>query len=156
MLWCRFQQCLGMSAMLLVKGSPETVLFRYLSDYIFWGHNFGNNKRMRVIFFSKCLKINVDFKNLSESEKKNFFFWHKCIWNGIVQLSLLRTGYFSSAGNALTSRHNILHVNKRDIFQLNWLTRIKELEKIAVIQISTVLGQVCCFACRTVLWNWRF
>ena len=34
---------------------------------------------------------------------------------------MLRTGYLSSAANVLTSRATILHVNKRDFFQLNGL-----------------------------------
>ena len=51
MLWCRFQQCLWTSAMLLLQGSSETGLFSYLSNHNFGHRNFGNTKAMRVIFF---------------------------------------------------------------------------------------------------------
>ena len=43
-----------------------------------------------------------------------FCFWDNYIWIGIVKLPLLRTGYFSLAGNVLTSSRKVLHVNKRD------------------------------------------
>ena len=49
-------------------------------------------------------------------------FWYSCIWIRIANLSLLRTIYFSTApNNVLTSSCKILHVNKRDFCQLNWL-----------------------------------
>ena len=52
-------------------------------------------------------------------EKKFLFFQDRCIWIGIVKLSLLRTGYFSSAANVLTSSTKIWHANnKGDFFQL--------------------------------------
>ena len=49
-----------------------------------------------------------------------FWFWDNCIWIGIVQLSLLRAGYFSSAANVLKSSPKILYVNKGDFCELNW------------------------------------
>ena len=54
-------------------------------------------------------------------QKKAFCFWDNSTWLSIVQFSLLRTGYFSSVANVLTSRPKIFHVNKRDFFQLNWV-----------------------------------
>ena len=61
---------------------------------------------------------------MQQKIKKQFFcFWDNCIWICIVKLSLLRTGYFSSATNVLTSSPKVLHVNKRDFFQLNSLGR---------------------------------
>ena len=68
-------------------------------------------------FFSNCTKLNLDFKN----SEKSFFFWENCISIGIVKLSLLWTGYFSSAANVLTGCPKIFHVNQRNFFQLNWL-----------------------------------
>ena len=50
-----------------------------------------------------------------------FCFWHNCIWIRIVKLSLLRTGYFSSAANVLTSSPKIWHVNKRLFFEHNFV-----------------------------------
>ena len=121
MLWCRFQQCLGTSPMLLVQGSSETGLFILLSNHNIGVRNFGNTKAMRVTFFKKCL----NFKLISKMEQK---IWKTCfvseinsIWIGIDKLSLLRTGYFSTATNVLRSSPKILQVNKRDFCQLNWL-----------------------------------
>ena len=71
--------------------------------------------------FPKHLKFELNFKKSAQNREKEFSFWDNCIWIGIVKLSLLRTGYFSSAANVLTSSPKILHVNKRDVFQLNWL-----------------------------------
>ena len=49
--------------MFLLRGTSEIGLFRHLCDYIFGVGNFGNTKSMRVIlFFSKYLKFNLDFK----------------------------------------------------------------------------------------------
>ena len=72
-------------------------------------------------FDSKCLKFNVDFKNAAKNWEKVFCFWDNCIWIGIVKLSLVRAGYFSLAGNVLTSSHRIWLMANRDFFQLNCL-----------------------------------
>ena len=58
------------------------------------------------------------FKNAAKNWEIDFSFLDNYIWIGIVKLSLLRTGYFSSAANVLTSSPKIWHVNKRDFFQL--------------------------------------
>ena len=120
-LWCRFQQCLGTFIMLLLEGSSETGIFRHLSDYVFAVRNFENTISMKVIFFFKISKFNLDFGNGAGNSEKVFSFWDNCIWIGIVKLSLLRAGYFSLVANVLTSRSKILHVNTRDFFQLNFL-----------------------------------
>ena len=122
-LWCRFQKLFRTFTKSRIEESCETGLFRHLSDYVFGVRNFGNAKSVSVIFFSKCLKLNLDLEKASRNWKKVFCFSDNCIWTGIVKLSLLRTGYISSAANVLTSRLKILHVNKRDFFQLNWLGR---------------------------------
>ena len=70
-------------------------------------------------FLKKYSRFNSDFKNVARNWEKVFSFWYNCIWIGIVKLSLLRTRYFSSPANVLTSSPKILHVNKRDFFQLN-------------------------------------
>ena len=77
--------------------------------------------RWGSFFFSKYLKFKLDFKNAAKNSEKGFCFWDNFIWIGIVNLSLLRTGYFSSVANVLTSSTKICHVNKRDFFQLNRL-----------------------------------
>ena len=80
-------------------------------------------KLWRSSFFSKPSKFQIDFKNAAKISEKLSCFCYNCIWIGIVKLSLLRTGYFSSVANVLTSSPKILHVNKREFFQLNWLFR---------------------------------
>ena len=59
--------------------------------------------------------------------RKSYFLWDNCIWISIVKLSLLRTGYFSSAANVLRSSPKIWHVNKRDFFELNFLASHQQL-----------------------------
>ena len=119
---CRFKQCLGTFTMLLVEQSSETGLLDiYLTTFSecvileikkLWGSSFG----------SKFSKINLDFKNAAKNWEK-VFFWYNCICIGIVKLSLLRTNYFLSVADVLTRCPKILHVNKRDFFQLNFLGR---------------------------------
>ena len=95
-------------------------LFRHLSNYVFRVRNFGNTKAVRVIFFFQMYKIEFRFQKFSEKLRKIFFFWDNCIWIGIVKLSLLRTGYFSSAANVLTNSPKIWHINKRDFLEHNF------------------------------------
>ena len=71
--------------------------------------------------FSKSSKFKLHFKNPAKNWEIKICFWDNCIWIGIVNPSLLRTGYFSSTTNVLTSSPKIWHVNKRDFFQLSWL-----------------------------------
>ena len=124
-IWCRFQQCLGTFTMLLFEGSSKMGFFRHLSNHVFRVRSFGNAKAMKVISFSKRSKFQMDSKNAAKSSEKVFCFWENCIWIGIVKLSLLRTGYFSSAANVLTSSPKIWHVNKRDFFEQNFLASDK-------------------------------
>ena len=73
----------------------------------------------RSFFVSKYLIFHLDFKNSVKNSGKVLCFWENCIWIGIVKFSLLRTSYSSTAKNVLTSSPKILHVHKRDFFQLN-------------------------------------
>ena len=120
-LWCRFHKCLETFTMLLFEGFSELILFRHLHDHVFGVCNSGNTKSARVIFSSKYLKIKLDLKNTARNEEKDFSFCDNCILIGNNNLSLLRTGYFSSAANVLTSSPKIWDINKRDFFLLNWL-----------------------------------
>ena len=64
------------------------------------------------------------FRHLSDyvfGVRKIFSFWDNCIWIGIVKLSLLRTGYFSSAANVLTSSPKTWHVKKQLFFEHNFV-----------------------------------
>ena len=121
MLWCKFQQCLATSVMLLVEGSSGKEPFRHLSNHVFGVCNFRNTKAMRVMFFFKRFRISAWLQKSRKRLRKTFFFTDNCIWIGIVKLLLLRTGYLSSASIALTSSPKIWHVKKRDFFQLNGL-----------------------------------
>ena len=142
--------------MLLVKGFSKTGLFRNLYDYLFRDRNFGNTKSMRVIFFSKYLKLHLDFKNAAKTSGKVFCYLDNCIWIGIVKLSLFRTGYFSSAANVWGSTHKILHVNKRDFSGSIDFPVINEYDQSAVTQISKAIGNVYHAGCRKVLRNVSF
>ena len=118
LVWCTFQECFGTFTMLLVEVSSETRLFSDLSDYVFEVCNFGNTKSTRVLIFFKRIKFYCKFQQCSKKFRKSFCFWDNCIWIGIVKLSLLRTGYFSSAANVLTSSPKIGYVTNRDFYQL--------------------------------------
>ena len=72
-------------------------------------------------FFSIYLKFLLDFEKEGKYWEKVLCFWDNCIWIGIVKLSLLRTGYFSSVANVLTRNHKIWHINKEDFFEHNFV-----------------------------------
>ena len=107
--------------MSLLQGSSETSLFIDLSNHVSWVRNFGNTKAVKVIFCSKCSKLILDFKNAAKIFKKLFSFSDNYIWIGIVKLSLLRTGYFSSAANVLIRRPKIWHVKIKYFFEHNFV-----------------------------------
>ena len=73
-----------------------------------------------IFFISKILKFDINLKNSARNWAKVFCFWDNCIWIGIVKLSLLRTGYFSSTA-VLTSSPKIWDIKRRDFFQINFL-----------------------------------
>ena len=72
-LWCGFQQCLGMFTMLLVEGSSETGLFRHFSNHVFGVHNFGSTKALGVFYDFKMFKIYSRFQKCSKKIRKKFF-----------------------------------------------------------------------------------
>ena len=75
----RLQQCLCPSTMLFVKVYSE-LDFSDISQITFFGDgNFENTSVMRVIFFLKCSKFNVDLKNEDKNREKVFYFSDKCI-----------------------------------------------------------------------------
>ena len=119
---CRFEPHLGRFTILIVDGSSEIGLFRHLSNYVLRVRNFENTKDVRVIFFFKMFKIKFRFQIFSKKCRKFFCFWDICVCIGIVKLSLLRAGYFSSDATVLTSCPKIFRFNKKDFFQLNWLS----------------------------------
>ena len=144
----RFEQCLGTFTMLLVEWLSETGHSRHLSN-----NNFGNTKALRVIFFTKDSKFNVDFKKAVKNSDKVSCLLDNSIWISIVKLSLLRTGYLSWAANVLTSSArfymSVIETFSRSIS----LPVTSEYDKGAVMQISTVFGHVYHDACWRVLSN---
>ena len=91
---------------------------------------------MRVIFFWKCWKFDLDLKNVKIISQKVFCFSDKCVWIRCIKMSLLRREYLSWAVNVLTNSLKTLRVTKSDFFQLNYL------------HIGQWLWQRCC------RWGW--
>ena len=114
----------------LSKGPPkQDYLDNYLTTF-FRVRNFRNTSAMRVIFFWKCSKFNPDFKNAKKNPENLFFyFWDNIIWICCIKMSLLRREYFSSAMNVLTASLQILHMTKRDFFQLNCLHSYQQISQ---------------------------
>ena len=120
-LWCRFQHCFDTLPYCLskhpLKWDPLHIYLTTFSESVtskmlnLWGS----------AFYWKSLKFHIDFKNPAKKLENVFCFWDNCIWIGIVIFSLWRTRHFPSVANVLTSSTMILHVNKKDFFQLNWL-----------------------------------
>ena len=96
----------------------EDFLEIYLTKF-FGVRNFGNTSAVRVIFFGNYSKLNMYFKNAVTNSENVFCFLDNCVWIGSLKLSLLRREYLSSAVNMLTNIPKILHMTKRDFFQLN-------------------------------------
>ena len=56
----RFHKCFGFFKMLIVKGYSETGLLREWLNQVFDSLKFESTLAMTIIFFSKCLKLDVD------------------------------------------------------------------------------------------------
>ena len=101
----------------------RTFLYIYLTTF-FSVRNFKNTSALRVIFFSKMLKIESKFGKWKRNNLENIFrFWDNCIWKCYNKLPLLRREYLLSPVNGLTNSAKILHMTQRDFFNLNWLER---------------------------------
>ena len=90
----------------------------YLTTF-FGIRSFGNTSYMRVIFYQKCSKVYLHFKNAEKNWEGPFCFLDHCIWIGSLNLSLLRREKMWPAVNVLANSPNILHITKRDFFQFN-------------------------------------
>ena len=111
--WAHFQCC-------LLKGPPKR---GFLDIYLTTSSESVISKLQNVwgsYFVTKYSKFNLDFTNGAENWEKVFFSWYNCILIGIVKLSLLRAGYFSSAANVLTRSPSYCSVNKGNFFKVNW------------------------------------
>ena len=153
----RFQQYLVPFTILLVEGSYETGLLLDIYLTTFFGVcNFGNTTAMRVIFFKKCSKFNIDFDNALKNSEKRFCFWDNWIWIGCVNLSLLTKKYLWPTVNVLETVLRIL-ISPRETFSNSLtFTVINKYGKAGVAQVLTVFGFPYHVACRRVLWNGTF
>ena len=89
---------------------------------------FKNTSAIRLISFLKMFKIECQFRNWKKKNwEKIFRSWVNCIWKCCYKLSLLRREYLPSAVNGLTNSPKILHITKRDFFNLNCLHRDQEI-----------------------------
>ena len=70
----RINQCFGPFTMSCAEGCSQTGAFRRFSNHFFEVGNFGNTEAMRINFFRKCLKFNVDLENAEKSSEKIFRF----------------------------------------------------------------------------------
>ena len=70
----RLQQSLRPFAMFVVEEPSKTDFTDIYLITIFGDGNLGNTSDMRVTFFSKCSKFNVDFKNAEKKSEKVFRF----------------------------------------------------------------------------------
>ena len=119
-----FKQCFNLFTMLLVEGSSEMGHFRHLSNQVFRSLKFKNTSAMSAILFLKMFKTESKFTNSKKKKKiaENVFcFWDNFQWECCYKLSLLRTEYLLSGVNMLTNSPIILHITKRDFFNLNGL-----------------------------------
>ena len=159
-MWGRFEPCLGTFTLLFLDVYPVVPLKLVFLDFYlttFSEYVISEIKKLwGSLFFSKYSKFNLDLKNAAKNSEKVFWYLDNCIWIGIVKLSPLRTGYFSSAANLL-KRSRRFCVSIRETFS-NYidLEVINHYDQGAMMQISTVLGYVSHVDCRRVLSNSTF
>ena len=70
-----------------------------------------------IVFFLKCLQLNVDLKNAVKSLEKTFSLSKNFIWIGFRNFSMLPGNHFPSGANLLTSSFKISDITKKDVFQ---------------------------------------
>ena len=114
-----FDQCLLPLTRCLLKGLLKGYFLEIFLTSLFGVRNMGNTSAMRVIFFLKCWKFNLVFKNAGINRENLFCFADYRVWFGCLKLSLLRRDYLWSAVNMLKNILKTLHVTKRAFFQLS-------------------------------------
>ena len=87
------------------------------------------------MFFSKCLKFDVDSRNGTKNQENVSRFSDNCIWIGTCKFSQTWTGYLPSAVNVLTKTPNISSNTRGDIFQMKFTENDKKRDKSAVMEI---------------------
>ena len=81
-------------------------------------HNLGNVYAERAVFFSKCSKTDPDFRCGAKNCEK-LCLLDNCIWTGCDKISPLPRQYLSWTFSVLTKYPKILHITKRNIFQVS-------------------------------------
>ena len=114
-LWCWFQQCFGRFPCCLSKGSlKRDFLDIYLTTYS--DSIISEIQKLRGLPFFHNGQNLVEISKMQQKLATKFFcFWENCVWIGIVKLSLLSTGYFSSAPNVLRSSPKIRDVKSIEL-----------------------------------------
>ena len=114
-LWCWFQQCFGTFPCCLSKGPlKRDFLDIYLTTYS--DSIISEIQKLRGLPFFHNGQNLVEISKMQQKLATKFFcFWENCVWIGIVKLSLLSTGYFSSTPNVLRSTPKIRDVNSIEL-----------------------------------------
>ena len=118
--------------------------------------NFGNREAMRIEFFRKYLKFDVDFENAEESSEKFFRYWDKFIWIVCIELPLPVREYLSSTVNVFRKILKNFHVTKGDFSNSIPFRVISQSAKGASVKVESVFRLVYDVACRGVLSNGSF
>ena len=138
--------------MQFVEGSYKRDFLQMSLTTSFPVRNFDNTSTFRVhSFLPKFSKFDLHLNNAARNSENAFWSLHKCIWIVYVKLTLLRRKYLSLVVNVLTDSTKILHITKRNFFQLNFFTVVNKDCEGAVVQISTVFGTVYHAACWRIL-----
>ena len=117
----RFQQCFVPLICCFSLGPLKRYFLEIFLIMFFGVRNFENTWAVRVIFFWKCSKFNLAFKNGASNWENVFSFWDNCIWIGCLKVSLLRREYLLWAVNVWRNSLKNLHITKREFLQLNCL-----------------------------------
>ena len=103
------------------RGPLRVDFLEVLFNHVFRCPEFWNTSAVRVIFFWKCSKSKLAFKNAATDCENIFYFCNNCIRIGSLKLSLLKREYLESAVNVFINIPKSLHITKRYLFQLNCL-----------------------------------
>ena len=104
-----------------LKWSSEVDFLNIYLTTCFGVRKFEDTYAMRVTFFVKSLKFDLDLKNAQSNWEKGFCSWDNSISIGCIKLSLLRRENLSSVVGLLTDSLNTLNITINDFFQLSYL-----------------------------------
>ena len=95
---------------------------------------------MTLILFSKCSKVNVDYKIGIKNSKDVYNFSDNGIRIGRTKLTLFLVEYSKSAVKVTTSSPKVSKFCKKNFSKLNLTQSEKKCVKIAFLQISDIFG----------------